>query len=170
MVIIVNWPKATAYVRKITSCEKMQAYRRWRFESLAPWRGALRLACGALGLDDELDDELDDVLDDTCFFALPNSVWFTCLAKRSEHSVSPPEAVVGETLTIIIVFPWPLKQLCIRYVNFELRNGTWLRFLDIASNTSTRADKLLLMAAVSFAAAPVAPDRFRRSEPARSTN
>ena len=42
--------------------------------------------------------------DFTCFFALPSSVWFTCLANRREQRVSGEEVDVGDTFTLVIVW------------------------------------------------------------------
>ena len=87
--------------------------------SMLPW---LEEEGVVLGL--ELDPAVSDGVDATFFLARPNSVWLTLFAKRREHKVSGADSVVGDTLTIIMVFPLPLKHPWSINVSLELRNGT----------------------------------------------
>mmetsp|Transcript_3134 Transcript_3134/g.9127 ORF Transcript_3134/g.9127 Transcript_3134/m.9127 type:complete len:227 (-) Transcript_3134:2601-3281(-) len=106
----------------------------------------------------------------TLRFGLPPVVhWLTWLAKRSEQRVSWLLFASGPTLTAISVFPCPLKHGSMRCVNFEFRKGMCCRPSALAMNTSTKLDKLRLMLCVSLSLSPTAPDRSRRSEPAKST-
>mmetsp|Transcript_25852 Transcript_25852/g.73888 ORF Transcript_25852/g.73888 Transcript_25852/m.73888 type:complete len:219 (-) Transcript_25852:2774-3430(-) len=95
--------------------------------------------------------------------------WLTWLAKRREQRDSWLFASSGPTFTAISVLPWPLRQGSIRCVSFELRNGMCDRPSALARKTSARLDKLRLMFCVSLSRSPTAPERSRRSEPARST-
>ena len=118
-------------------------------------------------------------------FARPSSHLFTRLANRSEQSDSPAEVCAGEMLESISVLQLPPRQVCSRYVyrhtsslsdnklqnsscggprytllsvltSLELRKGTCPAPLTSAAKTSPSADKLLLIACVSFSRSPVA--------------
>lgn len=54
-------------------------------------------------------------------------------------------------------------------MSLELRNGMWLAFLPIETNTSVKLLRLLFIDIASLALSPKAPLRFNRSEPAKST-
>ena len=66
---------------------------------------------------------------------------------------------------------WHLSHLSptwSKYVSFELRKGTCLSLLPMATITSPNALRLLLMFCASFMAWPCAPLSLTRSLPARS--
>lgn len=67
--------------------------------------------------------------------------------------------------------PTTHTHTCIRYVSFEFLKGTCDAFAERAENTSARQLRDLLIACVSrsLCASFPAPDRSRRSLPARST-
>lgn len=75
----------------------------------------------------------------------------------------------GATLTSMRVLPWPERHGSIRWVSFESRKGTCELPAALEAKTPASAESDLLMAWASLRAAPSAPERSSRSEPARST-
>jgi len=100
---------------------------------------------------------------------VPMWVWLTLAANRSELTVSLRQVSFGDTLTNIRVLALPLSAGCSRKVSFEFRYGMCASLDDKAMMTLPRFDSDLLMCLVSVNRSPVAPESFRRSEPARST-
>ena len=94
---------------------------------------------------------------------------FTLAANRRELIVSFVQLSLGDTFTNISVLALPPNACWRRNVSLEFLKGTWLSLAESAIITLPRLESDLLMCFVSVRRSPVAPDSFKRSDPARST-
>ena len=83
--------------------------------------------------------------------------------------VSSRSASLGETHASITVRELPPRLSCSNRVSFESRYGTCCWFSQSALITLPSARRPLLIWMPSFSRSPLAPVRFARSDPARST-
>mmetsp|Transcript_67162 Transcript_67162/g.160537 ORF Transcript_67162/g.160537 Transcript_67162/m.160537 type:complete len:203 (-) Transcript_67162:1892-2500(-) len=103
-----------------------------------------------------------------CLVALPSSHCEISDENRRVQRDSCAEVSAGERAMRTRALPSPERHGWRRNVSFELRNGTWFCFLEIAVKTSPSAESDLLMFCASFSRSPWAPEREMRSDPARS--
>ena len=99
----------------------------------------------------------------------PNSAAFTVDANRRDATVSSADSSSGATFTNMSVLPSPPKHGAKRYVNFEFLYGTCLSPRAMDAKTSPKQESDLLIAHASDIRVPLAPERFVRSDPAKST-